>query len=393
VTDSVNYWGIQVTLDTIKGQFIDHRVTYEETTNTPVPWTGANLRVAASLPTLYQETPIADIDTNGTDPSTTPANSTWRRKRPREIFFVPPAYSGFPIYAYSEKYDTQSNPCSAGDIGWHIDGAGCALYVCIDPTIPSWQKVTDPTAKPDMLDNSTDSPTTITSDGSVVNGSFPPADNYRNWVNQGDYLGSWLFEEARQIANLLRYQQTQPVPTTTIMSADVSSTISYADACSKIAAVWTAGASVSGPSTGYGSGGSVWASFEAEGSGGTWFVSAQKWSVTYELGGASPLPPWPKQIDIYVMAGPDTDTSYTQYFSTQSDDVLNGFYHKVWTSTTFNDQSITTVKIGDETIPPTDYPPDPEGAGPGRKGYFIDTSSDVFGVVRFDVPGGLEYLF
>jgi hypothetical protein len=378
--------GLQAAILSAYQFFCDHRIYYEGNTNPlffyggvvlpTAAWTFPNLRAAAGLPTTI-------------DPSGSLADNNWfRRKRPREITSI------------ADTQDVQGNPATAGQFAYLTGLLGFGfnrLHRCI--ASGNWVPVSD--GNPDVLDNTLAYPNGIST---AAGTSAVPGHQI------GDYIGSWLFEEIRQIVNLLRWRWDAPQPTflpnpsTGFMTnafeyvndqTTAFSTVSYADFLANAAAYFAA----TPPSTAPGANvtGTLYpiayinASYDIN-----WGGLATRQDCTWAVNSLGTLT---KDVNWLVFgdassgtgAGPPAPVT----FDAQGDPVLNGCYHIWHVDSGVSATSVTSPKFGDATVVPPNAPPDPSapgGAGAAGESYGYAVT-DVVAITKFDVPGGFANLF
>lgn len=360
-----------------------------------ISWTMPKLRAAypGPLRALYNRTTLPLFASTVVPPpfglddiSLLPTNDGWLRRRPREVYGTLD-----PLL-----YDVVGNPNAVNAVAWSYYpvtppalGSGAGLFQWdgakwnpLDIASPHFS---------DVISNEFDFPNTIPLDTSSLYDTGATMG-----VGPGDYIGDWLFVEVRAATNPLRWTMYRTSLARPLYSANVTSSVSYADALSKLAAAWAPGdaGGLGEPFVGVSNGGSG-AYIEAIYSGGVWQVCAQRWSSTQDFT-ASPLTAHAKQVLIYQYAAPapnaDPLTSLTSppTFDAQGDPVLNGQFHLVFDSGVTSSTAPTCPKIGDETTLPPNAPPDPQTHGDSALGYqTLETAI----LVKYDVAGGLSYVF
>lgn len=404
------YVGMQYAIGNMMGDFVNHIAypTFEGLTSNPLPavtWDLPSLRDAAGLPTLFQLPPANYANGSAYGYSvpnlaTLPANTGWRRKRPRNVDSnTSPTYSP----TTGELSDEESNPAVTGQHAYHADGTAQLLWECTDGAAGNWQRATKTrtggTVTPlvDQLDNSQNAPNCITTDNwsaYIAGGTSIHATIFATMAAAGDYFGTWLFDEVRAMTNLLRWTQlipTQNLPA--VYDATIyncyegvgTSTTSYADAQANLAANWAPAFYGGGPVTGpY-----CYASAQYDGT--TWTVYGQRSGAVFSYSG---LPtPINKKVITYLYCQP------VQYqptgwnapiFDAQGSGAVNGAWHAI-DSTTTAAATIGPIAFGgDDTAPPPNFPPDPASRGNGAIGW---QTANRTAVEQFDVPGGFTYVF
>ena len=369
-------------------QFCDHTLTYDGNASRlffgnlipgelypEAAWTIPKLRTHASLPVTLTR-PI----THGIND-----NTFWHRKRPREI------------QTTVDTHDVQGNSAIAGQIAYLIGGGGLGpgnIYICI--ASGNWQPITM-RVPPDILDNTLDYPNTI---------SYVDVHGNQNLTGQvlnGDYIGTWIFEEVRQLVNLLRWRWSSPRnfgdPISSTLSPDLfattttyhhsnafpsgplnyTSSISYADLNAYLSANWT-NANYSGASSDpqY----PFALSFETDDGSSFWFGSVQRGDSMWHATSLSTLT---KDIDWYVYSEAPPPTSVPSIFNAEGDPAANGIYHKWHTDASVSATSIFSPQFGDANpIPPT------LATSNSYTGYVV---TDAVLILKFDVTYGYQYLF
>ena len=346
--------------------FCDHRISYEGNSsnlffnpavagNGLAVWTMPNLRSAAGLPTTN----------NG--------NANWRRKRPREINTIHDTtdYQGNPAIDGQRAFlgSPSSNTWGGGFPGYM--GTSGQLYK-YDGASATWKLEYTGTA--DILDNTLASPDTITQQTGTG------ADPFGFFV-AGDLIEDHLFEEVRQVVNLLRWTwYGHGGPTFVAVGADITesaahqsdavgtswtSFVSYADAVSQFNAGW--------PGTSHSAFNFPFAfalvSDQNNGLGQEWIISANHQDATWNLPG---LPAISKEIDWLVYGDVTAASNMSNTYDTQGDPVGTSPGYHIWaTNAGTSATSVTSPQFGNANTAPPDVPADPGLGNNAAKGYQV----------------------